>query len=186
VSPPPEAKPSKPAASPGEKRGNKPSGEKGFWKQRIADNRFPEPTGEVGQAIDLRGRKGPAVEVEEWLTAAPDAQDKVIILDFWATWCGPCIRGIPHMNQLQSAYPDEVVVIGLSNEDAATVRAFLPNSGMRYAVGVDPQRRMWKAVQNQTIPHAIVYSPDGVVRWQGHPARLTPEILGAIVEGSRQ
>ncbi len=156
----------------------------GFWDDRIPDDNFPPEAADVGQAMNLQGQKGPPIAVEEWLTKAPNATDKVVIVDFWATWCGPCIAGIPHMNRLQGNFADSVVVIGVSNEPADKVRQWLPGKGMNYAIGVDPSGRMARVVQNRTIPYAVVYSPDGVIRWQGHPARLTGEILGSIVDGS--
>lgn len=157
----------------------------GFWAERIDDRRFPAFDNQVGNANDLRTRKGPPIVVEEWLTDAPDARDKVVIVDFWATWCAPCVAAIPHMNSLQDAFPEEVLVIGITNEPQDKVRAWLPGHGIRYTVGVDTRGRMIQVVQNRSIPHAIVYSPDGVIRWQGHPNLLTEEDLGAIVDASR-
>jgi thiol-disulfide isomerase/thioredoxin len=163
---------------------SKKRGSGGFWSERLPDDAFPPSSADVGQAVDLQGKKGPPIEVEEWLTKAPNAADKVVVVDFWATWCGPCIAGIPHMNKLQQDFADSVVVIGVSNEPVEKVRGWLPGKGMRYSIAVDPSSRMGRVVQNRTIPYAMVYSPDGVIRWQGHPARLTGEILGAIVDAS--
>ena len=158
----------------------------GFWAERIDDARFPAFDEGVGNARDMRSQKGPPIVVEEWLTPEPDARDKVVIVDFWATWCAPCVAAIPHMNELQDAFPGEVLVIGISNEPLDKVRGWLPGHGIRYTVGVDTRGRMMQVVQNRSIPHAIVYSPDGVIRWQGHPNLLTVEDLRAIVEASRE
>jgi thiol-disulfide isomerase/thioredoxin len=164
---------------------SKKRGSGGFWDERIPDEAFPPAPDDVGQAVNLLGKKGPPIEVEEWLTEAPNAADKVVVVDFWATWCGPCIAGIPHMNRLQQEFADSAVVIGVSNEPAEKVRGWLPGKGMRYSIAVDPSSRIAQVVQNRSIPYAVVYSPDGIVRWQGHPARLTKETLGAIVNASR-
>lgn len=158
----------------------------GFWADRITDSFFPEAEGRVESANDLRGKRGPDIQVERWVTAQPDATNKVIVLDFWATWCGPCVGSIPHKNQLQQAFPNEVQVIGVSAEPFETVRAWMPGKGVRYAIGVDTQRTMTRVVGNRFIPHAVVYSPDGVIRWQGDTRSLSKETLGKIVAASRR
>ncbi|MCA9312588.1 MAG: redoxin domain-containing protein [Phycisphaerales bacterium] len=151
---------------------------------RAGTGDYPPITGNVGSARDMRGKKAPTVAVETWLTEEPSLANKVIVVDFWATWCGPCVASIPHMNELAAEFDDSVVVIGLSSEDADTVRNFLKRKKMDYTVAVDPQRRMTGMVQNRGIPHGLVVSPDGIVRWQGHPASLNAETLGQIVEAS--
>lgn len=179
--------PERPTAAPPTARlPSKQRSKPGFWEDRLPDERFPPISGEIGDANDLRGKRGPEIVVEEWITPVPDVQDKVVVVDFWATWCGPCIAAIPHMNRLGEAFPGEVVVLGVSNEPVDHVRGWMPGKGVRYAIGVDPQRRMAQEVRNRYIPHAIVYSPDGVVRWQGNPSTLTPEELGKIVDASRR
>ena len=52
--------------------------------------------------------------VEKWLTDAPDLNGKFVLVDMWATWCGPCRRSIPHLNELYAKFKDRLVVIGLS------------------------------------------------------------------------
>lgn len=145
---------------------------------------FPPIAGNVGSAVDLRGRKGPELFAQEWLTGKPDTDGRVIVAEFWATWCGPCVKGIPHLNELQAAFPEEVVVVGISDEPSSKVRPAIDKLRMRYTVATDQSRRMRQMIQNRGIPHAIVMSPDGIVRWQGHPAMLEQETLAQIVRAS--
>jgi cytochrome c biogenesis protein CcmG/thiol:disulfide interchange protein DsbE len=49
---------------------------------------------------------------------------KVVILNFWATWCAPCLDEIPDLNRLQNQYPDDLAIISISDEDPALLRAF--------------------------------------------------------------
>jgi thiol-disulfide isomerase/thioredoxin len=55
-----------------------------------------------------------------------DYKDKIVILDFWATWCGPCRRGIPDLVSIQNEYKDDVVVIGISLDQPSTQRNIKP------------------------------------------------------------
>jgi thiol-disulfide isomerase/thioredoxin len=55
-----------------------------------------------------------------------DYEGKIVILDFWATWCGPCRMGIPDLVDIQKQYKDKLVVIGISLDQAATVKQVIP------------------------------------------------------------
>jgi len=145
---------------------------------------FPPFTTRVWIAKDIRGKQGPALVVRQWVADKPDTAGKVVIIDFWATWCGPCVASIPHTNALAEKFRDSVVVIGVSNEDFGVVRSSKHTKKMKYFVGVDPDATMQKEVGVRGIPHMIVMSPDGVVRFQGRPMLLTEKILGQIVRAS--
>jgi thiol-disulfide isomerase/thioredoxin len=147
---------------------------------------FPPPSGLVEHATDFRGRRAPAMHVDRWLTRRPDAEGRVVVIDFWATWCGPCVASIPHMNELATAFADDVVVVGISDEQPGDfmkglARRELAAESFRYALALDPSGRMKKALAVKGIPHAIVMSSDWIVRWQGHPGGLHESTLRQIV-----
>ncbi len=155
---------------------------------------FPTFMTKVSNATDLRGKRGPEMHVSQWLNGTPSAQGKVVVVDFWATWCGPCVASIPHTNDLADKFRDDVVIVGISSESetkfwqgmdklAASKRINLDT--FRYYLALDPRGTMTKKVNNSRIPHAIVVSSDWVVRWQGHPATLTAADLGRIVAANR-
>jgi cytochrome c biogenesis protein CcmG/thiol:disulfide interchange protein DsbE len=68
-------------------------------------------------------QKAPEFVVEKWLSDVPDMKGKFIMIDFWATWCGPCKRSIPQINEWYNKYKDRMVVIGVSDEPEAKVLA---------------------------------------------------------------
>jgi thiol-disulfide isomerase/thioredoxin len=136
-------------------------------------------------AKDLQGKALPAaLGKETWLTAKPDMAGKVVVIDFWATWCPPCRAAMPGVDKLSQQFKDDVVVMGLSDEGADTVKKFLAKSKHSYPQAVDASATLNNALGIQGIPHVIVVSTDGVIRWQGHPgeiAKLT-SVVGAAVK----
>jgi thiol-disulfide isomerase/thioredoxin len=145
---------------------------------------FPSTKGQIGQARDLRGKRGPSLDKVQFLTAAPELENRVVMVEFWATWCPPCLAGIPHLNDLQREFKDSLTIIGLSRESEADVRALSGAPKMEYAIALDTTTEVHRAVSINPIPYAIVMSPDGIVRWQGHPASLNAATMQQIVDAS--
>jgi thiol-disulfide isomerase/thioredoxin len=138
---------------------------------------------------DIRGQKAPQLQVQRWLTgAAPDTANKVVLIDFWATWCPPCRELIPELNGYQKKFGKDLVVIGISDEDADTIKDFMKSHEMKYNVAVDPEARMKNRIGVSGIPHVIIISPDNVVRWQGFPGSsedpLTEEKVAQVIKAS--
>jgi len=132
-------------------------------------------------AKSFRGSKPPKFEAEAWLGNQPDTKDKFVLIDFWATWCGPCRASIPHLNSLQAKFKDKLVVIGLTDEPLNTVKA-MKSPQIEYAVATDTKARMLSAAQVQGIPHAILIDPSGIVRFEGMPHYLNDQSLGKLIE----
>ncbi len=98
-------------------------------------------------------------------------KDKVVIIDFWATWCGPCIAAAPKLAALQNAHKDDLMVVGLSglNEDEQTVRNFLADHDEPFMQLFDSKQTLLNEFESRGIPLVVVMSTDGIIRWMGNP-----------------
>lgn len=139
---------------------------------------------------DYRGKRAPKLEVGQWLTGgAPHTKGKVVLIDFWATWCPPCRATIPELGQWQKKFKKDLVVIGISDEKPEVVRKFMQSTSMPYNVAIDQKKTMSGEVGVQGIPHVLVISSDGVVRWQGFPLddkdKLTDAKIEQIIRASK-
>jgi cytochrome c biogenesis protein CcmG/thiol:disulfide interchange protein DsbE len=132
-------------------------------------------------AKSIIDQKGPELVVEKWLTPQPDTKGKFVLIDFWATWCGPCLKAIPELNEFQKKYADKLVVIGISDEAEDAVKK-MKSPKIEYASAIDTKARTKDGLKVEGIPHVIVMDPEGVVRWEGFPFLGGHELTGAVLE----
>ena len=137
-------------------------------------------------AKSLLGQKGPGLVVEKWLGDEPKCEGKFVLIDFWATCCGPCRKAIPELNALQKKFGDRLVVIGVSDETEDKVKA-MKEPKIEYFSAVDSQARMKKEVEVKGIPHVIIMDTNGIVRWEGFPLltgyELTEKVVAELLDG---
>ncbi len=151
---------------------------------------FPKPvTKKLYATNDFRGKPAPKFEVEKWLNAEPKREGKVLLIDFWATWCSPCRKLVPELEGFKKTFGDDLVVIGVSDEGAETVSKFMSDKSITYPMAIDTKASMKKALGVEGIPHVIIVDSTGVVRWQGFPnenkERLTESIVRQIIEADK-
>jgi thiol-disulfide isomerase/thioredoxin len=145
------------------------------------------------------GDPAPATRPETMLQGEAVKEFKkgeIYVFECWASWCGPCVAAIPHLNDLHKKMGKKgVVITGVnvweSERDAASAQRakdFLRTQGdkmsYRVALGGKAFIKDWlEAAEVNGIPHAFVVA-DGKVAWMGHPMQLTDEIIGDILTGT--
>ncbi len=152
------------------------------------------------------GDKAPDLAIAEFVkgdSVHAFEKDRTYVVEFWATWCGPCIRAFPHLSELQEEMADDVTFIGVNiwessrrpNESHAArlerVRDFVDGQGgrMGYTVAVEQDEKMaelWMEAAGQDgIPAAFIVDGKGKIAWMGHPMGID-EPLKAIVAGEHE
>ncbi len=143
----------------------------------------------------LVGDKAPALESLEFIkgeTVTSFEKGKVYVVEFWATWCGPCITSMPHLSELQQQFANKgVTIIGVTSPDKRnTIEAVKDmvaekGDGMAYTVAWDPDRKMgeafMKAAGQNGIPCSFVVDQNGYIAFIGHPLKLD-DVLRQVVE----
>jgi len=114
-------------------------------------------------------KPAPALEVKSprdgKAMSLADHSGKVLLVDFWATWCGPCRRAMPHLNDLSKRHAkDGLVVIGVTDEEKATITEFMGKNSISYALGLDEGRKVHKDYMITALPTLFVIDHEGVVR----------------------
>ncbi len=154
---------------------------------------------------DLVGKQPPPITVAKWVKGEALTgfeKGKVYVVDFWATWCGPCKAAIPHLSKLAQEHKGSVEVIGVSisekQKDAADtayidlVQKFVDKQGERmdYRVAVDtPDKKMhtswFKPTGTGGIPTAYIIDQKGLVAWTGiGDPKAVERIVGEVLAGT--
>lgn len=113
-----------------------------------------------------------------------DYKGKVVLLDFWATWCGPCVQTMPQLDGLYKEFKDKgLVVVGVTNEKREEVQPFLRDKlHVSYPIMLDTAEQAWTGFEIKTIPMLFVIDKEGMVIDVHQGAPLDIDALRETVE----
>jgi thiol-disulfide isomerase/thioredoxin len=146
------------------------------------------------------GDPAPKLQTGKWVQGEPVKnfeKGKAYIVEFWATWCGPCRVSIPHLNEIHNKYKDQgLVVIGQDcwERDDTLVAPFVKkmDDKMTYRVAMDDKEgdakgmmaKTWMAAAGRNgIPSAFLVDTKGIIAWIGHPMDLKESVIEDVLAG---
>ena len=141
-----------------------------------------------GDKKGLSRKAAPEIALASTLNSAAkltlaDLRGKVVLLEFWATWCPPCRASIPHLQKLHDAYAKRgLVILSVTNEDAETVKKFVAEHKMTFPVGTDLDDKTVTTYGVQSIPTAFLIDTAGKIIWQGHTMALEASQVEAALK----
>lgn len=131
---------------------------------------------------DWVGKPLPELAVK-YVDAKPELKGKPAIVEFWATWCPPCRKSIPHLNDLNAKYKGKgLAIIGITDETQNEVATFRKSLPMDYTVALDEGGKLSQSFGITGIPHAFVVDKAGKIVWEGHPMQLKEETIESVVK----
>lgn len=144
----------------------------------------------VAQTESLLGKKSPdltfgtIVNFEKTKATLNDFNGKVIILDFWATWCGPCIQSFPELEKLQAKFRNDLQVITITDDPEARIKRFLEKRKTTLPVVIDEKRELAQHFPHRTIPHTVIIDKSGTVRAITTSSEVSEELIKNILAGN--
>lgn len=135
-------------------------------------------TAKVGQSLPKLSQLLPGAKV-------PDTSGKVVLVDFWASWCGPCKASFPVLNKLHDKYSSKgLVIIGVGvDDDAAKYKAFADKMGAKFPLVHDAQHKAAAFFNPTTMPSSFITDRKGVIRHVHtgfHPSKTEAQYTAEI------
>ena len=140
----------------------------------------------------LIGQPAPELDIEKYLQA-PEGEKSlsalkgtVVVLEFWATWCAPCVAEIPHLNQLSEEFRDkQVQFISITDESEDVIAPFLKRQEMKSWIGLDTDRSVFEAYGVRGIPRTFLIDRKGIIAASLHPVGLSSDIIKKVIAGEK-
>jgi len=112
-----------------------------------------------------------------WRTDAP-----LTLVDFWATWCAPCIAAIPELNAMAERFATRgLQLIGVTAEEPDVALPVVQRKGMRYAVVAGGREPLSATLKIRALPYALFVDASGVIMWRGSPDKIDDALIESLL-----
>mgnify|MGYP001348405453 FL=1 len=142
----------------------------------------------VSQNIDkniiLNPLMGKKIKLENYLSNGP------VLINFWATWCAPCIKEMPYLDQFEKKYKDKgfsVLAVSVDNQKSLSqVRSFIKTKKFSFDIFLDPNMQIFKKLNGNLMPTNVLIDKSGKVVWRhygylpGDEKKMEEQILNVL------
>ncbi len=112
-----------------------------------------------------------------------ELKGKVVILEFWATWCGSCLPVMKKLDSLQAKFPNQLEIVSISTESRTRLEKYVANTNTKLKIAIDTIHQ--KKFPYRTIPHSIIIDKNGIVKAITNPENITEELVKKLIEGKQ-
>jgi thiol-disulfide isomerase/thioredoxin len=134
------------------------------------------------------GEKAPQIHITDYILNSPKVKNidnKFLVLEFWATWCAPCVGAVPHLNELQKMNKSQkdLLFISITNEKPEKVKKTLERIEFKTMVVSDQTKKTEVAFNVTGVPFTVLIDNKGVIKWLGYPNELNQKIIENFING---
>jgi thiol-disulfide isomerase/thioredoxin len=142
---------------------------------------LPAARTQAQMMVAKQGEQLPALALN-YLGNKPELTGKPLLVEFWATWCPPCRKSIPHLNEIYAKYKSQgLQIVGITDENEATVKKFQKQVPMDYNVAINTPGTIYEQFGIQAIPTAFLVNKSGKIVWTGHPMELSETQIQSVL-----
>ncbi len=134
------------------------------------------------------GDKAPKINITDYILNSPkdkNIENKYIILEFWATWCAPCLGAVPHLNDLRDQFKNrkDLVFLSLTYEKPEKTKRTLEKIAFKTIVVSDQTKKTETNYNVEGLPHTVLIDDKGIVKWIGKPYDLNSSLIEKFLKG---
>ena len=139
---------------------------------------------EIDKNIILNPLMGKKIKLENYLSNGP------VLINFWATWCAPCIKEMPYLDQFEKKYQDKgfsVLAVSVDNQKSLSqVRSFIKTKKFSFDIFLDPNMQIFKKLNGNLMPTNVLIDKSGKVVWRhygylpGDEKKMEEQILNVL------
>ena len=138
----------------------------------------------IDKNIILNPLMGKKIKLENYLSNVP------VLINFWATWCAPCIKEMPYLDQFEKKYKDKgfsVLAVSVDNQESLSqVRSFIKTKKFSFDIFLDPNMQIFKKLNGNLMPTNVLIDKSGKVVWRhygylpGDEKKMEEQILNVL------